>query len=659
MISVSENTTLPQPVLHFDVKRAIPWLPSIFVAVLMVFFLAISFAVYHRRRIRQKRAAVAHAMDLDDVIGAGRPDMMRYNVIRPVSGLDNIAFDLMADDEVFCELDEGTSREREREIVVIADDVCVSSYEKKDQILLDTLSSKQENCPSGNIDSTKARIKQFSSEPRQDRYPASEHEGELTATVQIHTFEDAMPLELQHSVQTGEERKSPVKPNHAHVDAVSYSAEVPCLCTVTEHSADGVSGKTASPTKSPNELDVNQNTPLCIVCLVTQAKFRPLGICSSCCKLKDTFLVDVLAGSSSPCFHQPLNRFQSRPNQQSVVNCQLVNEKAFGPTNAAVLAQFNSRGFQTYPCGTVSSSLTETSPEDAGSTQTPVDTRRKPRASERDSNTLSTMHSPGRSEASQADYSFVVSAVDTQGKLQASQNDPSSTISARGTVCRSQARQGETSSTLSAMDTQWQVFQKDTNSTLPTIYTQCRFQTSEGESYSTVSAVDTLYRPQTSQGESAGTMSAMDVQCISQESERESSSTLSAMNTQCKYETHQDNSSTTLTTNDTQCRSRAFHGDSDSKLSAIDTPCRPKASQEDTTGTLCTISTQCRAQAPQVELRDTSPAAGSQFICASQKCETGDHSSAEVHPSEVDVTDITKGEAHLSAINQETCTTCF
>ena len=588
MNSASENTTEPQPVLpRFDAKKIIPWLPSVFVAALMVVFLAVSFVVYHYRRVRRKRAAIEYALDYGDFIRAERPSIRKFNVLRHLSGLDNSAFDPVCEDDVFSEQDVGNfsvngrsefcrqddgCRNRQSEILLMTDACAVSSYEKNDPILTNTLSSKQELCSSPNSDSIEATI-----EPRQVSHSPPTNAGEMTAVVQIHSPEDTMPLEFQQSINRGEQGYSPAQTNHVHVDAESNSDRCPCLCKDAQQSVKGVSGKEASPTKSPKEDTGGQYSPLCIVCLITKARLRPLGVCNSCSSLKDAaFLVDVLGGSSSRVFSQP----HHRPlHQQSMLNGPCVNEKAVSRND--VLTQYKSRSFQNEPCGTASAGSDETTQEDSRTAVSAVNTQRMPQAPEGESSgCLFTMDSHCRFQ------------VHCGGCM----------MSPANSQCRGQASKGESSTALAAMHTQCRsrASETDTRSSVPTMDTQCKSQAIVGDSSGTVSVMDTQYRSQESQGESFNTLqSARNSQYITQAHQEDTTGTLSAMYTQSQAS--QDGAAGTLSAVYTQ--SQASQEDTTSTLPKMNT--LSQVSQEDTASTLPTMYTQ--SQASQEDTAGTLP----------------------------------------------------
>ena len=575
MNSASENTTQPQPVLpRFDAKKIIPWLPSVFVAALMMVFLAVSFVVYHYRRVRRKRAAIEYALDYGDFIRAERRSIRKFNVLRHLSGLDNSAFDPVCEDDVFSEQDVGNfsvngrsefcrqddgCRDRQSEILLMADACAVSSYEKNDPILTNTLSSKQELCSSPNSGSIEATI-----EPRQDSHSPPTNAGEMTAVVQIHSPEDTLPLELQHSINRCEQGYSPAQTNHVHVDAEHNSDRGPCLCKFAQQSAKGVSDKEASPMKSPNEETGGQYSPLCIVCLITEARLRPLGVCNSCSSLQDAaHLVDVLGGSSSRVFSQP----HHRPlHQQPMLNGPCVNEKAVSRND--VLTQYKSRSFQNEPCRAASAVSDETAQEDSRSAVSAVDTQRMPQAPEGESSgSLFTMDSHCKFQAHCGGYM----------------------MSPANSKCRVQTSKGESSTALTATHTQCgsRTSEKDTRSSVPMMHTQCKSQAVVGDSSGTVSVMDTQYRSQESQRDSFNTLqSALNSQCITEADQEDATGTLSTMCTQSQ--SYQEDTAGTLPTMYTQ--SQSYQEDTAGTLPTMYT--QSQASQEDTAGTLPTMYAQ-------------------------------------------------------------------
>ena len=698
MNSASENTTQPQPVLpRFDAKKMIPWLPSIFVAALMMVFLAVSFVVYHYRRVRRKRAAIEYALDYGDFVRAESRSIRKFNVLRHLSGLDNSAFDPVCEDDVFSEQDVGNfsvngrsefcrqdddCRNCQSEILLMADGYAVSSYEKNDQILTNTLSSKQELCSSPNSDSIEATI-----EPREDSHSPPTNAGKMTAIVQIHSPEDAMPLAFQHSINRGEKGYSPAQTNHVHVDAEPNSDRCPCLCEDAQQSVKGVSGKEASPMKSPNEETGGQYSPLCIVCLITEARLRPLGVCNSCSGLKDAaFLVDVLGGSSSRVFSQP----HHRPlHQQSMLNGPCVNEKAVTRNN--VLTQYKSRSFLNEHCGTASAASDETAQEDSRSAVSAVDTQRIPQAPEGESSgSLFTMdshcrfqaHCSGcmmcpaniqcRVQASKGESSTALTATHTQCGSRASETDTRSSVPTMDTHCKSQAVVGDSSGTVSVMDTQYrsqesqgesfntlqsalnsqyitQAHQEDTTGTLSAVYTQ-----SQSSQDDTVGTLPTMYtQSQASREDTAGTLPTTYTQ--SQASQEDTAGTLPTMYTQSQAS--QEDIAGTLPTMYTLSQASQEH--TASTISAVYTESTSQASQEDTAGTLSAVCTHCRSQAHRGEACDTSAAAWSQYSCTCRERQAPDDNSAWRSPRDADVTDVSEGKGHLYAINEETCTTSF
>ena len=382
---------------------------------------------------------------------------------------------------------------------------------------------------------------------------------------------------------------------------------------------------------------MGQCAPLCIVCLLTQAKFRPVGICSSCSSSQHTLLVGVPpAGSSSlspP--HQPLDPFQPRGNQRSTVNGHCVNENDLSQTDATVLThQCKSRGLQSDSCDTVSAavrdSLSTTSREDPDGVLSAVDTHSGSQTSQGDSCgvVLSAMDTHNTSQISQGDSSGSLTAMDTRCRYEADQD----VLSALDTHCRSQASEGDSSGIPSAVDTQFR---------------------SQGDSGSIPSAVDTQFR---SQGDSSSILSAMYTQCRSQVPGGGYSGELSAVDTQGRFQTHQGDSGT-LEAVDTPCVSQASPGDSCNAFSAVESQCISQGSQGDSCNAFSAVESQCISQGSRGDSCNGFSAVGSQCSCTYRAGQGDGHAGRCL--CQPDVTGMTSGELQCYASNQETCTTSF
>ena len=272
---------LPQQEMSPDMGNIIPMLPSVCVAATMVLFLMTSFITYHCRHVKRRRAAFDYVTEHSDLMRVGTLHMLKLNISRHWCDPKDVNVDVDAEytdkracvdrSSEFTGADGGHDADRKGACAVAGD----GNYSDGFGLLT------RNNCDnSSNEDSIETLTKNGSDRSSDPLLHNRGLHEDTTVTADIHARHLCAPRAPVQPLSMTNSDTAPDEDRPLSTDSASPHDEHRAV------KSPHTSSSTRTSQRTEDNVLTSQYSPLCIACLVTQAKLRPVSICSSCAALQ-------------------------------------------------------------------------------------------------------------------------------------------------------------------------------------------------------------------------------------------------------------------------------------------------------------------------------------------------------------------------------------